>query len=55
MIEESNKKEISMPSYKILSCDLDGTLLVHGTHVSEENDRAIRTLAATPSMWWTTF
>jgi Cof subfamily protein (haloacid dehalogenase superfamily) len=35
-----------MPSYKILSCDLDGTLLEHGTHVSEENDRAIRTLAA---------
>ena len=35
-----------MPSYKILSCDLDGTLFDHGTHVSEENDRAIRALAA---------
>ncbi len=35
-----------MPNYKILSCDLDGTLFDHGTHVSEENDRAIRALAA---------
>lgn len=35
-----------MPNYKILSCDLDGTLLVHGAHVSEENDRAIRALVA---------
>ena len=35
-----------MSSYKILSCDLDGTLFNDGTHVSEENDRAMRTLAA---------
>ena len=35
-----------MPNYKILSCDLDGTLFDHGIHVSEENDRAIRALAA---------
>ena len=35
-----------MPSYKILSCDLDGTLFDYGTHVSEENDRAIRALVS---------
>ncbi|MBR2010509.1 MAG: HAD family phosphatase [Clostridia bacterium] len=35
-----------MPSYKILSCDLDGTLFDHGKHVSEENDRAMRALTA---------
>ena len=35
-----------MPSYKILSCDLDGTLFSGGATVSAENDRAMRTLAA---------
>jgi len=35
-----------MPSYKILSCDLDGTLFSGGATVSAENDRAMRALAA---------
>ena len=35
-----------MPNYKILSCDLDGTLFSGGATVSPENDRAMRALAA---------
>lgn len=34
-----------MQDYKILSCDLDGTLFAGGTNVSAENDRAMRDLA----------
>lgn len=33
-----------MPTYKILSTDLDGTLFTHGAHISAENQQAIEQL-----------